>query len=273
MKEKLKTLCCILLLLVALPYIITVIWQGKGEGLMLPWEQGEMNEEERQLIGIVAHEMPLSYEKEALKAQVILARTNLQLARETESEEPQGLTAQELENLQREKESREQYQKLLAAISETQGQVMKSQGSLVAAGYFAVSADVLDLTSPDYLKVIFLEKEEFAEQLAAEAPELTGTDGDTVLNALAEAKRDELGYVIEATLGETVLSGERLRNAWKLNSACFYCKEVEGRIRIVTKGLGHGIGLSQYGANELAKEGKSCREILQYYFKNIEIAD
>lgn len=273
MKEKIKTVCCILLLLAALPYIITMIWQGKGEGRILALQQDGMAEGEQQLIGIVAHEMPLSYEKEALKAQVILARTNLQLAKEGGGTEPESLTAQELTNLQREKDSREQYQKLLAAISETQGQVMRQNGSLVAGGYFAVSADVLDLTSPDYLKVIFLEKEEFAEQLAAEEPKLAGTDAEAILSALAEARRDELGYVIEAALGDTVLDGERLRSAWQLNSSCFYCKEVEGRIRIVTKGLGHGIGLSQYGANELAKEGKGCQEILQYYFKNIEISD
>lgn len=274
MKEKIKTICCILLLLVALPYIITMIWQGQGQGQMVALQQGEIPKEEQQLIGIVAHEMPLSYEKEALKAQVILARTNLQLARETGGDEPEGLTAQELENLQREKDSQEQYQKLLAAVAETQGQVMRTDdGNLAAAGFFAVSADVLDLTSPDYLKVIFLEKEEFAGQLGAEVPELAGTDAQAILGALAEAKRDELGYVTEAALGGTVVAGERFRNAWQLNSACFYCKEVEGRIRIVTKGLGHGVGLSQYGANELAKEGKGCQEILQYYFKNIEISD
>ena len=248
MKEKIKTVCCILLLLVALPYIITMIWQGKGEDQILPGQQGELPESEQQLIGMVAHEIPLSYEKEALKAQ-------------------------ELTSLQREKDSREQYQKLLAAISETQGQVMRIDGGLAAAGYFAVSADVLDLTSPDYLKVIFLEKEAFTQQLAAEVPELAGTDAAALLNALDTAQRNELGYVTEAVLGDVTLDGERLRNAWQLNSACFYCKEVEGRIRIVTKGLGHGVGLSQYGANELAKEGKGCQEILQYYFKNIQISD
>lgn len=274
MKEKIKTVCCILLLLGALPYIITVIWQGKGEdSLLLPGKNEELVQEERQLLGIVAHEMPLTYEKEALKAQAVLARTNLRLSQETGSEAPKSLGAQELENLQREKESQEQYQKLLAAIAETRGQVLRSQGNLVAASYFAVSADVTDLTSPDYLKVVFLEKEEFTAGFAAEVPELAGTETEAILQALDGAKRDELGYIIEISFDGTTVAGERLRNAWQLNSACLYCKEVEGRIRIVTKGLGHGIGMSQFGANELAKAGKSCQEILEYYFKNIEITD
>ena len=63
----------------------------------------------------------------------------------------------------------------------------------------------------------------------------------------------------------------RSRNCLGLNSACCYIKEVEGKVRIVTKGLGHGIGLSQYGANELAKEGNDYKEILQYYYKDVEI--
>lgn len=67
------------------------------------------------------------------------------------------------------------------------------------------------------------------------------------------------------------MTGEEFRNCLNLNSSCFYLKEVENKIRIVTKGLGHGLGLSQYGANELAKEGKTYQEILQYYYKDVSI--
>ena len=63
------------------------------------------------------------------------------------------------------------------------------------------------------------------------------------------------------------------RSCFGLNSSCFYLKEVEGQVRIVTKGLGHGLGLSQYGANELAKEGKSYQEILKYYYQEISIEE
>ena len=57
----------------------------------------------------------------------------------------------------------------------------------------------------------------------------------------------------------------------ELNSDCFYIKEVEGSIRILTKGMGHGLGLSQYGANEMAKKGKDYKEILNYYYQGLEI--
>lgn len=93
------------------------------------------------------------------------------------------------------------------------------------------------------------------------------------LENISIGSRDEAGYVTEMKVGEKVISGEEFRNVMELNSSCFYMKEVEGKIRIVTKGLGHGLGMSQYGANEMALEGADYTEILSYYFKNIEISD
>ena len=83
--------------------------------------------------------------------------------------------------------------------------------------------------------------------------------------------RDSSDYVIQMKIGEKTVTGEEFREYLSLNSACFFLKEVENKVRIVTKGLGHGLGLSQYGANELAKEGKSYKEILEYYYKDISI--
>ena len=56
-----------------------------------------------------------------------------------------------------------------------------------------------------------------------------------------------------------------------LNSACFYFSELDGKIRILTKGIGHGLGLSQYGANELAKQGKNYQDILKYYYQDVTL--
>ena len=93
------------------------------------------------------------------------------------------------------------------------------------------------------------------------------------LEAVAISARDGGEYALEVAIGEKTVSGEEFRNGLELPSACLYLKEVEGKIRIVTKGLGHGLGMSQYGANVLAKEGSGYRDILNYYFKNIEISD
>ena len=65
-------------------------------------------------------------------------------------------------------------------------------------------------------------------------------------------------------------SGEEVRLSFGWNSSAFSLKEVDGKIRVTTKGLGHGLGLSLYGANCLAKEGHGWQEILEYFYAGIE---
>ena len=59
-------------------------------------------------------------------------------------------------------------------------------------------------------------------------------------------------------------------SVFSLNSTCFSIKEVDGEVRIVTKGYGQGYGMSQYGANEMAKQGSTYKEILEYYYSGID---
>ena len=75
----------------------------------------------------------------------------------------------------------------------------------------------------------------------------------------------------EVAVGAQSMTGEEFRECLDLNSACFSIKEVEGKMRIVTKGMGHGVGLSQYGANEMAKAGSGYEEILNYYYQDVTI--
>lgn len=74
----------------------------------------------------------------------------------------------------------------------------------------------------------------------------------------------------EVTYGITVANGEAVRQALHLNSACFYLSELDGKIRIVTKGIGHGLGLSQYGAND-GKTGEKLPRNLTYYYTGVSI--
>ncbi len=83
--------------------------------------------------------------------------------------------------------------------------------------------------------------------------------------------RDGAGYVMEVQVGEERMSGEELRRQMELPSSAFSLQTVEGSLRMFCKGKGHGLGLSQYGAQMMAKEGKSYIEILNYYFPQMEI--
>ena len=73
--------------------------------------------------------------------------------------------------------------------------------------------------------------------------------------------------------GEETVSGESFRDTYDLASSCFELQEFEANTRAVTKGLGHGLGLSQHTANEMAKEGKNYKEILAYFFEGTEVKE
>ncbi len=83
--------------------------------------------------------------------------------------------------------------------------------------------------------------------------------------------RDSAGYVMEVQVGGERMSGEGLRRQMDLPSSAFSLQTVEGSLHLFCKGRGHGLGLSQYGAQVMAEEGKSYIEILTYYFPQMEI--
>ncbi len=298
MKEKIKTFFCVLILLGALPYIITSVLQGKAgvekETSILPAKNQteEKKDIEESLMGIVAKEMPITYEMEALKAQAVIARTNLMAALENGEELPEAVSREELMKLWGSDDSGRNYQRVTEAVKATEGVVITCQGDYIYAAFHAVSAGKTrnaaealknekmpwlagtdsreDVSSEDYLKVVFLEKEEFRRRLKQTYPE-AAPEKENPLDGITIDSRDGGDYVIQMKIGEKIISGEDFRNALELNSACFYLKEVEGKVRIVTKGLGHGLGMSQYGANELAGQGAAYSEILGRYFKNVTI--
>jgi len=314
MKEKIKTFLSICLLIVALPFIITLVFQGnQGEKdnaiiTFIAKQFGTENENksekevietdnetidvEQYLVGVVANEIPITYEPEMLKAQIVIARTNLFCAIENGLELPQSLNAKQMLKLWGQEGFTENYQMLSNAVTMTKGETIYYNGSYIDAAFHSVSAgktrtasevtekeDVeyltsvdshYDIPSQDFLKVIFISKEEFVETLTKSYPDC-GVAVDDLMEKIEIKSRDSADYVNEISIGETSMTGEEFRKIFELNSACFYIAEVEGNIRIVTKGLGHGLGLSQYGGNELAKTGKKYDEILNYYYKNIEI--
>lgn len=313
MKEKIKTFFCILFLAIALPYIITMCFtRGAGTGIssdtsgsvyksrekagtddtadsVSGWSSQEIEE---YVIGMTAQEMPLHYETEALKAQAVIARTNLLDTLERGEEPPERMGKEELQRLLREENFSVGYERLTEAVEATRGVVMTFQGQYIYAAFHAVSAgrtrsaaealdsehmpwlsgkdSFWDIPAEQYLKVVFLKKEEVDVKLRAAFP---GAGAESLWDTLETSGRDEAGYVIQMKVGAETVTGEAFRQALSLNSSCFYIKEVEGRIRIMTKGLGHGLGMSQYGANEMAREGTDWQEILGYYFENIEISD
>ena len=183
-------------------------------------------------------------------------------------------------------------EKFRQAVKETRGEILTVEHQPIQAAYHyaancktrnasevpgqeaAVYLQIVD--SPDdmladgFLSISYMEKQQMADALASlfqeDAPQAENLPG-----ALELTVRDSAGYVTEVTCGRTVANGEAVRQALHLNSACFYFSELDGKIRILTKGIGHGLGLSQYGANELAKQGKNYQDILKYYYQDVTL--
>lgn len=88
----------------------------------------------------------------------------------------------------------------------------------------------------------------------------------------SEINVNESGYVISLHLGKTLLSGGDMWRIFGLRSPAFEISYADNVFTFKTKGYGHGVGLSQYGANEMAKSGKNAEEILKYYYSGVEIS-
>lgn len=293
MKDKIKTFFSVCVLVVAVPYIITLLFQGSEtspaqkhiEKIKKENEKESEIDIEEYIKGVAAKQISLESETETLKAQAVLARTMVVKAQEEGRQLPQSMEAEELLELLGQKGFEEKYSSLEAAVADTKGEILVWQEKPAEVAYHAVSAGKTrgsqevsylksvesswDISSPDYLKVVFLEKAEVAEKLQKENK--LELKPEEIPGNIQITGRDESGYVTEVKIGEVSLTGEQMRNCLGLNSACFYIKEVEGQVRILTKGLGHGLGLSQYGANEMAKEGKDYKEILKYYYQGLEV--
>ena len=107
--------------------------------------------------------------------------------------------------------------------------------------------------------------------LGLAAEEIQNTPADW----FGEGVRDEAGYLAQMPVCGQMFAGTRLRSALSLRSAAFtvdYDAE-ENAFAFTTRGYGHGVGLSQYGAKAMAEQGKSWREILEWYFPGCEVVE
>lgn len=303
MKHFLYRILGTIALFTLIPIIMTLLIQGSGKNSieilsLEPETEGADDQIEEDLLkGILANEIFMDTEPEAMKAQAVIARTNCLRAIAKGENLPEGLTKGEMIRIWGQENFSEYYSLLEGSIEATKGVSMEYGGEYVkadfhrcSAGYtrdakevygsedfpYLKSADCrTDLVSEDFLKVMFYTPQEwiekggelFSDETRAAAPDITA---EALLSAFAVTKRDKAGYVMEASVEGTARSGEEIRLIYGWNSSAFSMKAVDGKIRVVTKGTGHGMGVSIYTANQLAKEGYSYKDILKYFYQGIE---
>lgn len=285
MREKIKTGLSIFIILILLPYVAVVFRTGNMRG-----QEPEVSENqlEEYVAGILPGQMQVSYQEEALKAQAVIIRTNLlkkamefyhadNLKDAAEAIQEMDLKAmgfnytspEDLEEMWGYEQWKEYEAKLWEAVGATEGQILTVEELPIELPYHAVSAgrtrngQILGDENYSYLEPVDCPQDvEAADYMDIQFLELS-----IVPEIVA---RDESGYVMELHMEEKNLTGEEFRSQFSLNSSNFTLDETEKGIRVVTKGLGHGLGLSMYQANRFAAEGQTYLEILHYFYKNVE---
>ena len=111
-----------------------------------------------------------------------------------------------------------------------------------------------DKESPDYVNSTYVAASQFPAKLVIK-------------------KRDSAGYITALTADESWIEGETFRQGMHLASADFSVQKMGKMVRFLCKGKGHGLGFSQYGGNEMAKEGCRWEEILEAYFPEMEVTE
>ncbi|MDT8860424.1 stage II sporulation protein D [Alkalihalobacillus sp. MEB130] len=260
-------------------------------------EQLEETPLERYVMGVVASEMHANFEMEALKAQALTARTYMvkHILQPRSEKLPEGAMVTDTTTHQvykNEEELRElwgsDYEQNMARIQEavlsTQGQVLTYEGEPIDALFFSTSNGYTE-NSEDYWgdKIPYLrsvespwdqvsprftsEKQvsvaEFQEKLKVTLPD------DGSVGTIAE--RTEGGRVARVVINGTELSGRDVRDKLGLDSSDFQWQRQGDQIAIQTRGWGHGVGMSQFGADGMAKEGRNYTDIIHHYYQGVEI--
>lgn len=241
---------------------------------------------ENYVVGVVAGEMPALFQEEALKAQAVAARSYV-LSKEKDgnyvvsasTSDQVFLTSYEMKE-KWQNDYDEYYNKILNAVKKTTGEVLTKDNKILKAFYFSMSngytensKDVFgeNLTqSVESPFEISLSNFEIVKEFSkSELLEKLGVDNLNIENQqISETK-----HTSSIIIGGKEFSGIEVRKLLNLRSTDFEIKQVGENFNIITRGYGHGVGMSQYGANELAKCGKSYKEILAYYYKNTKLVN
>ena len=238
---------------------------------------------------LMCQQIDWDYEEETLKAQAVLVRSSLFLC--AQNGELTNSTwrslMKEYQSKKNERSYQKTYERMKVAVESTKGMVLCMENSVcegafhkLSSGYTREGISILkdtsykyltrvksseDMYHKDYLSGHYFSQMALKERLKRYYPEINWSE-DSLFEQIQIMERDESDYVLRVQIGDRIVSGEELRVCLELSSSHFTIQEVEGQIRFLCKGIGHGMGMSQFGANEMAKEGSCYLEILAYYF-------
>lgn len=265
---------------------------------------------EEYIKNVVAAEMPAEFEMEALKAQAVAARTytldkiskNIALKEDvhqgadicTDHGHCQAWISKE-DAMKKWGlfTAAKNWNKISRAVDETENLIMIYENSIVNAVFHANSGgktenaeEVWEGAMVSYLKskpsdgeeaysgfetTVSIKTKEFYDKLKGKFPDLKLNQKD-ILKDIKVIEYSEGGRIKNIKIGNLTLKGNEVRSLFALKSTNFKIEKGEqDTLKITTKGYGHGVGMSQWGANHMAKSGGSYEEILKYYYDGVEL--
>lgn len=261
------------------------------------------------LLCVVASEMPFKYEYEALKAQVVVARTYLFNKMSKNGEENADAcdsyahcqAFNDLENLKEiwrkkgftDNEILDGENKIKKAIVESSGEVITYNNELIDAVFHASSPiktenasaiwsgkDIPYLKSVDNIEDEAYERRKTINEISYATFKNTLIDKGYIFDLSKDDftnikinEYTESGRVKNVSVGNHLIKAEDLRTMFSINSTNFTITNYEDKIAFNVLGFGHGVGMSQVGANEYARQGKSYKDIIHHYYTNVDIVN
>lgn len=247
---------------------------------------------EEYVVGVVAGEMPASFNNEALKAQAVASRTYVLKRMENNKKEYDVLNNTKNQVYLTEEQMKEKwkdgYDKNLdlikKVVSQTKGEVLLYENDIIDAlffstsnGYTENSSDVFSGDLP-YLKSVESLWDKVESPVFSSTKEVSkqeflfnlGFDKDNNID-ITNINKTKTGRVIDMIVNGKKIKSSIIRDAFGLKSTSFITKITDDKVIFSVSGYGHGVGMSQYGANGMAKEGYTYDQILKYYYKDCEI--
>ena len=300
MKEFLKCAAAVFVMLALIPLTAFLFVENK-EGCFYVNDKsaGEIKLSEREyVIGALASEMPPTFHIEALKAQAVSVYTNAfreraagkKYAAQVDIENARGY----LDNKSLKERWGKSYEVYMAkmerAVDSVLGCIAAYDGAPIVAAYHSLCSgktesaenvwggkvpylSAVDSTGDTYNSSLenikTIAASEVRKILSEAFPKAFLPQDNTLL--FTDFVLSPSGTVLSCTVGNVNVSGQKLREFFSLRSACFSVKSEGENLIFTTKGYGHGVGLSQYGADFMARQGKDFEEILKHYYTGIDL--
>lgn len=301
MKGKLGQIILVLMAGILFPYMAVLIaiqngFMASGQeinaGYQIIMENGSCVESEQYLAGILAKQISAEYPMEVLKAQAVLARTWLH----------EMMNGQNYINEQQLGEYRwdstctdtygdnylDAYRMYYRAVFSTEGETIWYNENRIVPLYHVLSAGQtrddssgscpyligrecsFDMEAEQFLQVQILEEKDYWDIWNSIDPNRQIEQSAMILDQIVWTT-DNAGYVTGANVQGIDFDGKEIQTAFNLASPWMRMEVYGTRIRIISRGIGHGYGLSQWEAKRLAENGSDYRQILQYFFHGISI--